>query len=277
MATPLPLTPGRRAALAAGVPLAALAVAWGALSGVAWLGLGSYPVRLHLPARSGTATVRVSAGRILVRPGTPGRLAVTGTAHYALIRSRVSWQAGPAGVTVTSQCRQITGPCGFDYTVAVPAAITTQVTNGSGDVTATGLTAAATLRSGSGTVQLWSLSGSVSASTGSGDITGSGLAGATVSADSGSGTITLSRVSSRDVTVSAGSGDITVTFSRAPANVQITDGSGNVRLVLPRGRTAYRVQTSTGSGSTAVTVPQNQASARVITVSADSGDITISQ
>ncbi|MGE5132577.1 MAG: DUF4097 family beta strand repeat-containing protein [Gemmatimonadota bacterium] len=275
MAAPLPLTRGRRVALATGAPLALLVIAWTALSAVAWLGQGSYPVRLHLPARAGTATVRVDAGDVRVRPGTAGRLGVTGTAHYALVRSRVTWQTAPSGVSVISQCRQLAGPCGFDYTVTAPPGLATQVTSGSGDVTATGLAAAATLHSGSGTVRLWSLSGAVKATSGSGDITGSVLTGPAVNAEAGSGSITLSGVRSRDVTVSAGSGDITVTFASAPADVQVSAGSGDVRLVLPRGRTAYRVRTRADSGATAVTVPQDPASARVIVVTDGSGNITI--
>ena len=274
---PLPLTRGRRAVLAAGVPLVLIIIGWTAMSAVAWLGQGSYPVRLHLPARAGTATVRVDAGDVRVRPGTAGRLGVTGTAHYALFRSRVAWQTAPSGVTVTSQCRQVTGACGFDYIVAAPPGLATQVTIGSGDVTATGLAAAATLHSGSGTVRLWSLSGSVRASSGSGDITGAGLTGATVTAGSGSGTITLSRVSSRTVIASAGSGDVTVTFTTVPAHVQITTGSGDVRVVLPPGRTAYHVHTSTGSGSSTVTVPEDPASPHIITITDGSGSITVTR
>ncbi len=258
MATALPLTRGRRIALAAGVPLTAIIIGWGALTAAAWVGQGSYPVRFSLPARTGTATIRVDSGQVTVQPGAPGRLGVTGTAHYALVRSQVSWQSSASGVSVTSQCRQLTGPCEFAYTVAVPAGLAADVLNGSGDM------------------YLWSLSGPVTAHSGTGDITAGRLSSPAVTAEDGSGNITLTGLSSQRVTASDGSGDVTVTFTRVPGYVQISAGSGDVRVVLPRGPAPYRVSTGTGSGSTAVTVPQDPASPHIITVTGDSGNITIS-
>jgi hypothetical protein len=45
--------------------------------------------------------------------------------------------------------------------------------------------------------------------------------------------------------------------------------------VLPRGNTAYNVTASTASGQRTVSVPTNPSSPHVITVSNDSGDVTI--
>jgi hypothetical protein len=274
----LPLTPGRRAALAIGVPLVLLVIGWNALTAVAWAGQDTYPVRLNLPDRGATATVQVDSGQLTVRPGRAGRLGITGIARYTLVRSRVSWQTGPSGVAVRSSCRwQVTGPCTFNYTVAVPGGTAARVTDGSGDVTAEGLTGQLTLESGSGDLALWSLSAGVKANTGSGDINGSGLTGPSVLAESGSGDVHLTGVGSPGVTVSDGSGDVNLTFTRVPGHVRITVGSGNVSVVLPKGGTAYQVNATTGSGATTVGVPRNPASAHVITITDQSGDITVTQ
>jgi hypothetical protein len=274
----LPLTPGRRAALVIGVPLILVIIGWTGLTAVAWAGQDTYPVHLSLPARGGTATVHVDSGDINVRPGQAGRLGISGIARYSLVRSHVSWHTGPSGAGVRSSCRwQVTGPCSFNYTVAVPAGTAARVTDGSGDVTAQGLAGRASLESGSGNLTLWSLSAGVQADTGSGDISGSDLTGPSVLAESGSGNVQLAGVGNPRVTVSDGSGDVSLTFTRVPGHVRITAGSGNVSVVLPKGGTAYQVNATTGSGNTAVAVPRNPASAHVITITDQSGDITVTQ
>ena len=94
-------------------------------------------------------------------------------------------------------------------------------------------------------------------STASGNLTASGLAGT--------------------VTLSTDSGDITVVFTKIPDLVKISDSSGNIKLVLPPGRTAYRVSASTSSGQTSIGVPQSPTSPHVISATDQSGNITISQ
>lgn len=274
----LPLTPGRLAALVIGLPLILVIIGWSALTAVAWAGQDTYPVHLSLPARGGTATVHVDSGNITVRPGQAGRLGITGIARYSLERSHVGWHTGPSGVAVRSSCRwQWAGPCSFDYTVAVPAGTAARVTDGSGDVTAQGLAGQVHLESGSGNLTLWSLSAGVNADTGSGDISGSGLTGPAVIAASGSGNVQLAGVASPGVTVSDGSGDVRLAFTRVPGHVRISAGSGNVSVVLPKGGTAYQVNATTGSGITTVQVPRSPASAHVITITDQSGDVTVTQ
>ncbi len=252
----LPLTRGRRIALAAGVPLILGCIAWTGYNAVAWVGQGSYPVQLSLPVRAGTATLRIDSGTTTIRPAGGDSFGLTGTAHYALVRSVVSYQVTPSGVSVTSQCRQLTGPCGFDYTVTVPRGLRTEVKDDSGSVTIQRLAGPVSVTASSGNVLLVSLPGALDVHADSGDITGAGLTAPSVLAESNSG-------------------DITLTFTRVPRSVRVSADSGTIRIVLPPGAASYRISDHSGSGGISVRVPENPASQNVISASTNSGDITI--
>ncbi len=239
MTAQLPMTAGRRAALIVGTPLALLIIGWTALTAVAWVGEGSYPVNLSLPAHGRTVTVAVDSGDVRVSPGAGNRIRLIGTAHWALFRSRVRWQATPSGVVVRSQCRQPTGSCSFDYRVSVPRGLAPVISSGSGE------------------------------------ITGASVSGPRVVIKNESGDITITGLASKDVTAEDQSGTITLTFAVVPDRVVVSGESGDIRLVLPPGSTAYRVRASTQSGLTTVTVPRNPSSPHVITVTDQSGNITV--
>jgi hypothetical protein len=271
------MTPARRVFLAAGTPVALLIIGWTALTAVAWAAQGSYRVHLAIPVRGRAVSVQVDSGQLSVGPGPAGTLRVTGTAHYALARSAVSWQSSPAGVSVRSRCRQLTGPCSFTYAVAIPQGSTAGIDDSSGDVTARGLAGPLTVQADSGNVRVSSLSAGVRISDDSGDVSGSSLTGPELTISAGSGNVGLTGLASRDVTVSNQSGDTTLTFARVPARVQVRADSGNVTLVLPPGGTFYRVVAHSSSGNTAVRVRTDSSSPHVITVTDQSGDITITR
>ena len=91
------------------------------------------------------------------------------------------------------------------------------------------------------------------------------------------GNITGSGVSSQQLTAHGQSGDITVVFSKVPDLVRISNSSGNVTLVFPPGPATYRISASTSSGRTSISVPQSPTSPHVVSVTNQSGDITIAQ
>jgi hypothetical protein len=277
MTSPLPMTPARRVIVAAGTPVALLLFGWTALTGIAWAAQGSYRVDLAIPVRDRAVSVQVDSGQLSARPGPAGTLRVTGTAHYALARSAVSWKSSPAGVSVRSRCRQLTGPCSFTYAVAIPQGSTAGIDDSSGDVTARGLAGRLTVRAGSGDVLVSALSGEVRISDDSGDVIGSSLTSPELTISVERGDVGLTGLASRDVTVTDQSGDTTLTFARVPGRVQVSDDSGDVTLVLPPGSTAYRVVAHSSSGSTTVRVPTDPSSPHVITVTDQSGDITITR
>jgi hypothetical protein len=274
---PLPLTAGRRVALALGTPVALLVIGWTALTAVAWAGQGSYRVNLAIPARGHSVVVEVAAGQVTVGPAPGARIRVRGTARYALARSTVRWQATAAEVAVHGQCRQPTGPCSFNFAVGLPARVHSTISVGSGDLTARGLAGPVTLVADSGAVHASALSGHAEITDRSGTITGSALSGASVLVQDSSGDISLNALRGRDLTVEDKSGDITLTFARVPGRVQVSDLSGNVRLVLPAGQTAYRVTASSAAGVTRVGVPTNPSSAHVITVTDQSGNVVVTR
>ena len=67
------------------------------------------------------------------------------------------------------------------------------------------------------------------------------------------------------------------TFTRVPARVQVSADSGNVTLVLPPGAAAYRVTARSSDSIPVVRVPTNSSSPHVITVTDQSGGITITR
>ncbi len=277
MPEPLPMTPGRWIALAVGTPVALLVIGFTALDAVAWAGQGSYPVHLSIPVSAPTARVSVDYGQVTLEQGAPGRVLVTGTAHYALVRSTVTWRSAASGLAIDSRCHQITGPCSFDYTVAVPVGLTVRAANGSGDLTARGLTGRLVLTDDSGNVTVSAASGNVLVMDSSGNISGSRLTGTRLTIEDQSGDITLTGLTSQDVTVTNQSGNITLTFTAVPGTVRINDQSGDITLKLPAGSTSYRVTASTASGQTHVGVPHDLSSPHVITVTDSSGNISITR
>jgi len=257
MTARLPMTTGRRVALLLGIPVALAVIGWTGLTAVAYAGQASFPVRLAVPVHG--STVRLSAGaadvRVTQAPGS--QLLLTGTAHYSIIRSTVTWNNTRSGVIVTPRCHFVVGNCSFDFHAVVPGGKRALISAGSGNVT------------------LRDVSDPVSADTGSGDVSGNAVSGANLAFKTGSGNISIAGLAGPNVTASAGSGDITLTFTKVPAHVRVSTGSGNVSLVLPHGNTLYQVNAVADSGGRLVTVPTSSASRHVITVSAGSGNISI--
>ena len=257
MTAPLPMTAGRRVALLLGVPVALAVIGWTGLTAVAYAGQASYPVRLSVPVHGSTVSFSADDADVRVTQAPGSQLLLTGTAHYSIIRSTVTWHNTQSGVIVTPRCHFVVGNCSFDFHAVVPGGKRALISTGSGNVT------------------LADLSGPVSAGTGSGDVSGNAVSGANVAFKTGSGNISIAGLAGAKVTASSGSGDITLTFTEVPAHVRVSTGSGNVSLVLPRGSTPYQVNANTDSGGRVVTVPTNSASQHVITVSAGSGNISI--
>jgi len=257
MTAPLPMTRGRRIALALGAPLALIIIAYTALTEVAFAGVGSYPVRLAVPVHGSMVGLSLGAADAQVTQAAGSQVRLTGTAHYSLVRSTVTWQTTASGVTVSAQCHFVTGVCSFNLRAVLPAGKRANLSDGSGNITLRGLT------------------GPVTAGSGSGNITGSALSGPRVTLGSGSGNIAIASLTSPDVVASSGSGDISLAFSKVPSRVRVSASSGNVSLVLPPGPTHYRVNATTDSGNRIIGVPTNSASTRVINVTDGSGDISI--
>lgn len=272
------MTTGRRVALAIGVPLAVATIGWTALTLVALAGQASYRVDLRVPVHSRTVAVAVDSGQISLRRGTAGLVRITGTAHYALIRPSITSQSTFEQTSVRSSCRSLTWPCSFDYAVAIPGGVDTKISDAVGHLTASGLGGRLALESDAGDIRASALTGDVLISDQSGDITAADLSGRDLVIKDQSGNISATGLTVSGVTVTNGSGDITLTFASVPARVLVTSEAGNINLLLPHGSTAYRVDARTSSGTTNLhDVPTDASSPHVITVTDQSGDISITR
>jgi Putative adhesin len=275
MTTPLVLTPARRVTLALGVPLAVAAIGWAGLFAVGLVGQDSYPIRFSAPARGGQVSVWVGAGQVSLRAGASGRVVVSGTARYSLIRSSATWRSTASGVTIDTSCHAFAVPCTFDYDIAVPADSRARVTEDAGHLSASGLSGPVTLADGSGSIKASGLSGEVRITDESGDISATALSGPDVRIQNQSGDISVTSLASGLVTVLEGSGNVTLAFAVVPQRVVITDHSGSITVILPPGSTQYQVHASTTSGATVIGVPTSPASPYVIDAASQSGDVTI--
>jgi len=275
MITPMPMTRGRWLALAFGAPPALALIGWIGLSEVAYAGQGSYHVRFDMPVNSRTVSVSSDQADLTVSRAA-GDLRLTGTAHYSLVRSQVTFERRANGVIVHSRCRfAATGVCSFDYQVSLPARLPAFISDGSGDVTLRGTTGRVTASTGSGNIDASNTSGVLDLEAGSGDVSGTGLAGPRAKLVDHAGDITFLGVTSADVTASNDSGDVTIVFATVPDQVSITNESGNVTLVLPSSPARYQLNANTSSGNRTVTLPTSVRSTHAISVSVQSGDISI--
>jgi hypothetical protein len=297
----LPMTPGRRAVLVIGVPIALAVIVAGAAGWVSgavtiFTRQVSYRVALSVPVKGGHVSVTADNADVTFGTSTSAgdRIQVRGTLSESLLRPTFSWQSTAAGLTLHSQCRAPTGICSLHYAITAPAGLPVAVTNSSGELNASGLRGTVALSDSSGDLGASDLAGNIRLDDNSGGITASGLAG-NVQLDNSSGDITVSGLTGNlrfqdnaggivinglagtDVSGSDSSGDITLTFTKVPERVQVRDNSGGVTLVLPPGGTAYDVNASASAGSTTIAVPRNSSSKHVITVVDQSGDITVTR
>jgi Putative adhesin len=252
----LPLTRGRRAALAIGVPVCLLLVAYTALDLVALFGQGRFPVSYSAGAVK-SLTVTSSGGQLLIN-GSTGQATVTGTGDYSLVRPAVTERSTAGRASVRYHCGFPVGNCGLNATIGAPVTVPVSVSTGGGNV------------------DIVSTAGPVTLSTGGGDIDASDPSGP-LSLNTDGGNVLLAHVESPTVTATSGGGDVEVYFSRVPRDVRVQTSGGNITLVLPRGTTQYNVSAHTDGGTVSNTIPQNSSSQNVITATTGGGNITISE
>jgi hypothetical protein len=293
-APPLPLTPGRRAALAIGVPVCLLLIAYGGFDLIANLAVGHYPVRYTAPASTKSLSVTTDGGSLALRP-TAGRVTLAGTARYTLIRSTLTERMVGTEAVVGYHCVTLpTGDCALDATISAPAAMPVSASTAGGNASVTALTGPVTLSSGGGSLSAGHISGplrlntsggnvqltaitspTLTAATGGGDIQAAGISSPAVTVTTSGGNIQATGVSAATVTARTGGGDIEIVFSSVPRDVQVNTSGGDITLVVPRGTTAYHLNASTSGGSIADSLPQQTSSGNLISASTGGGNITL--
>jgi hypothetical protein len=297
MPPPLPMTPGRRVALAIGVPIALAIIGLVALNMVANVGRAGVRVDRVIAAPDHQVRVSIDHPDVALRgaAGSGAGIRVTGTLWGPFVPPAFHLLPTAAGVAVRSRCVAWVGSCSGGLTLTTPAGMSVTASDSSGNLSASGMYGQVTLSDGSGDLVATRLSGAISLADGSGNITASGLSGHDIGVNDSSGDISVSAVAGdglnlgdgsgeivvtglaeTDVTARNGSGDVSLTFTKVPRRVDITDGSGNITLVLPPGPAYYQVAASSSSGDRSVSVKTRPSSPYVITATSDSGNVSIS-
>jgi len=225
------------------------------------------------------------SGQVSISTGSGSGTSVHTTVEYRGNRPTAATHRTEDGnLVLTADCGR---NCSVDFRVTVPAGVTVTGRIGSGDIDLTGV-AGVDVESGSGTVTVADVRGSVQAEAGSGDMTARGITG-NVELWTGSGRITVTDVTGT-VAVTADSGDInarevggnidartgsgTIDVRLAsPASVTADAGSGDISVTVPAG--SYRVLTDTGSGDRTVSVPDQPGAPHLLDVHTGSGSITV--
>jgi Toastrack DUF4097 len=268
----LRMTPARRVALAIGVPVSLTLIGWLGFSTVADIGQASFPVSVSsIPVQHGHVSVSTGGGNITVHPGQPGAARLAGKVTYSLFRPDVTRTSD--GVNL--HCRFLLGNCELDATLTVPPQTSLRLSTGGGDQTVSGVRGGVNLSSDGGNVSVSGVGGDVTVSSGGGDLTADGLAGV-LSFSTDGGNIGGTTLTSPDVSIHSGGGDVTLTFTQAPANVDITADGGNVTLVLPHNDSRYAVSTTSDGGNVGVQPGIiNSSSNDKITIESGGGDINV--
>lgn len=144
----LPITTGRLVALLVGVPACLGVIGLVAVGFVGDAGKGKYQVHVDLPARGRAVDISISGGNLTVTATHGDRLRLTGTARYSLIRSTMTRRVTSKRVSTAWRCHFVFGACSFDLNVGLPAGAPVHFSNGSGDITVTGLTSTQVTASG---------------------------------------------------------------------------------------------------------------------------------
>jgi DUF4097 and DUF4098 domain-containing protein YvlB len=310
----LRMTPGRRVALAIGVPIVLSLIGFDGFSLVSLVAQASFPVSYAIPVHDGQVKVGLNGSNVTVFQGQGGTSRLTGTVQYTFERPGVRETTTAGSTQVAVDCHISVGNCGMNASLDVPARTTLTVSTGGGDASVSGLDAPITLNLDGGNLTASDLRGNLKLDTGGGDVSGSELTGDLVFATEGGnvtandfqgdlqldtgggdlsgsgmagrvavttegGNINENAVTAPTVTVQSAGGDVTLTFTQPPTNVQITAEGGNVTVVLPAGATKYDIATPGTDGGN-VSYPGSlfsSSSHDMITINGGGGDVTITQ
>lgn len=272
----LPMTPGRWITLMIGVPIALALIAFTGFSLVAGIGQASYPVSATIPLENGHLVASTNGADITLHQdqakSSTARLA--GTVQYSLVRPAFT----VTGTDISLDCRISTGNCGLNATLEVPADTAVDLNSGGGNVAASGIQRDVTMATAGGDVTLSGAGGNTDLSTGGGNVNAGDLGGITTFATAG-GDVTVNDLFSPHVTLQTGGGNVTLTFTKAPAYLDITSSGGDITVVLPHSTTTqYDVKYQTEGGDYSNSVLVNQAAeAHKITLDSGGGNVDISE
>jgi hypothetical protein len=270
------MTPGRWVALAIGVPFALVLIGWSAFSLVAGIGRASFPVNTSIPLQHGRLVASTGGGDITVHQdqARSDKARLIGTVQYSLIRPHLTID----GTGVHLDCRLPTGNCGLNATLDVPADTPVDLATGGGNVQASGIQRDVTMDTAGGDVTLSGIDGNTDLSTGGGNVNAGDLGGI-VNFTTAGGDVTVNDLFSPHVKLKTGGGNVTLTFTEAPAYLDITSSGGDITVLLPHSTTTqYAISYQTEGGVYTASVPVNLAAkAHTITVDSGGGNVSIAE
>jgi hypothetical protein len=273
----LRMTPGRWVALAIGVPIALVLIAWTGFSFVSGLGQASFPVNVNLPVSDGHLVTSTGGADLTVRQDQvrSATARLTGTVQYSLVRPRLTIN----GAGLHLDCRLPTGNCGLSATLDVPLDTALNLASEGGNMQVNGIDGDVTLDSGGGDVTISGVGGIADVTTGGGNLTASDLGNIRQFSTDG-GDVNGTGLSAPQVTTESGGGNVTLVFTTVPTNLSVTSDGGDISILLPAGRTAYHIILPSGGtdgGDYSAQVPTSTSSSHTISVGSGGGNVSIAQ
>jgi hypothetical protein len=273
-AAPLRMTGGRLAALVIGVPVCLALIATTALSLVADLGIGHYPVNYAIPAGARSVNVTLDGGQLAVKQTAANQATLTGTATYSLVRSKLTASTAGGKTVIGYRCPMPFGDCDLDTTLNAPAGMPVSANTAGGNARVTGTTGEVTLTTRGGDVVADHTSGPLTMHTGGGNIKATAITSRSLSATTDGGDINATGIDSPIVTATTKGGNIEIGFTSVPQNVSVDTSGGNITLILPPGSTRYNVSASTAGGSVNDSLTRGTSNNTISATSA-AGNITL--
>ena len=189
--------------------------------------------------------------------GPPGKVTLRGAITYRGAQPPTpAWQHGATGLSLQSVCPSPDSGCGYDYTLAVPAAVSVTASNSAGNISVSGLSGPVQIAAGAGNISLAGLSGSLKVNDGGGNITATDL-----------------RAAIADIT--EGAGNVVLNFKARPAGLSVRDSTGNISAIVP-GSAFYHVVASDRLGTTSEGIPDDPSSQREISLAVGTGNLSLS-
>jgi DUF4097 and DUF4098 domain-containing protein YvlB len=273
---PLPMTPGRWLTLMIGVPIALALIGWTGFSIVTGVARASYPVTGTIPLENGQLVASMGGADVTLHQdqARSGTARLSGTVDYSLVHPNFT----VIGTAVNLDCRLPTGNCELSTTLDVPADTPVDLATSGGNVQASGIQRDVTMDTAGGDVTLSGVDGNTDLSTGGGNVNAGDLGGI-VNYTTAGGDITVNDLFSPHVKLDTGGGNVTLTFTEAPAYLDITSSGGDITVLLPHSTTTqYAISYQTEGGVYSASVPVNLAAkAHTITVDSGGGNVNISE
>ncbi len=242
----------------AGAVLSVVLVATGVLSTASWLARHTEVGDSLYEQAVSRVEVDTGAGNVEVAPGPADQVRVHRHLTWGFTRPVLHESRSGGTLRLWYECSGASFfgvGCDVDYRLVVPTGVALTIVTASGDVDVAGVRGAMDVDTASGGISVADAVGNLSLHTASGDVA-------------------VERSASARTTAHTASGNVTIDLTARPDAVEVGTASGDVSLTVPDG-SSYQVDTETASGGTAIGVPRANSASASLSVTTDSGNISI--